>query len=121
MNYAVNKVSDEEMYFFDLRGYLVIPGVLSQTEIDECNAALDAKMDQARKFQAGRLARNSKALKGDSSRIELTGMLGWEPKYRDDMAAEQRAVMFGPYSNHRGEVSYLGVGEDGTVAVEQGR
>ena len=83
MNYEVHKVSDEEMYFFDLRGYLVLPGILSQTEIDECNSAIDAKLDQARTFEAGRLSRGSKALGGDSSRIELTGMLGWEPQYRE--------------------------------------
>jgi hypothetical protein len=28
MNYKVHEVSAEEMYFFDLRGYLVIPNVL---------------------------------------------------------------------------------------------
>ncbi len=81
MNYEVHRVSDEEMYFFDLRGYLVIPGVLSQAEIDACNASIDAKLDQARTFESGRLSRGSKALGGDSSRIELTGMLGWEPEY----------------------------------------
>ena len=93
MNYAVNKVSDEEMYFFDLRDYLVISGVLNQAEIGEFNAALDVKMDQARKFEAGRLAWNSKALKGDSRRIELTGMLGWEPKYRESF----RKLLVNPY------------------------
>lgn len=93
MNYEVHKVSDEEMYFFDLRGYLVIPGVLSHAEIAECNAALDAKMDQAKKFEAGRLAGKSKALKGASSRIELTGMLGWEPKYREPF----RKLLVNPY------------------------
>jgi ectoine hydroxylase-related dioxygenase (phytanoyl-CoA dioxygenase family) len=82
MNYKVHEVSAEEMYFFDLRGYLVIPNVLDQAEIDACNAALDAKMDEARTFDAGRLSRDSKALGGDSSRIELTGMLGWAPALR---------------------------------------
>lgn len=83
MNYEAHRVSDEEMYFFDLRGYLVIPNVLSQAEIAELNGILDANMDRARHFDAGRLAGGAKALSGSSSRVELTGMLGWEPKYRE--------------------------------------
>ena len=93
MNYEVHTVSDEEMYFFDLRGYMVIPGVLSQEEIDECNAALDAKMGEARISEAGRLSHGSVALAGDSSRIELTGMLGWEPEYREPF----RKLLVHPY------------------------
>ena len=83
MNYEVHRVSDEEMYFFDLRGYLVIPNVLTRTEIEACNAALNANMDKASHFEPGRLAGKSKALAGTSSRVELTGMLGWEPQYRE--------------------------------------
>jgi len=45
----------------------------------------------------------------------------WDEALVSDMTTEQRAVMLGPYSNHRGEVPYLGVSEDGTVAVEDGR
>jgi hypothetical protein len=33
------------------------------------------------------------------------------------MTPEQRAVMYGPYSNHRGEVPLLAVDDDGTVYV----
>jgi hypothetical protein len=168
MNYKPHEVSAEEMYFFDLRGYLVIPNVLDQAEIDACNAALDAKMDEAMTFDAGRPSRESKALGGDSSRIELTGMLGWAPALRKPFrkllvhpsvvsrlnefsgkgfrldhgplliraqkgAAKQYgapddhwdedivAVMWGPYANHRGEVPFLTVAEDGTVGIEEGR
>ncbi|MDA1190310.1 MAG: phytanoyl-CoA dioxygenase family protein [Candidatus Poribacteria bacterium] len=82
MSYELHRVSDEEKYFFDLRGYLVVPGALSPQEIDEANAALDAKMSLARNLAVGSLSRGAQALSGDSSRIELTGMLGWEPEYR---------------------------------------
>ena len=34
-------VSEEEKYFFDLRGYLIISGVLSPYEIDACDTAID--------------------------------------------------------------------------------
>jgi hypothetical protein len=93
MNYRVDRASDEEMYFFDLRGYLVIPRVLGQAEIDACNAAIDAKMDGARRFEPGRLSRGAKALSGDSSRVELTGLLGWEPQYREPF----RQLLVNPY------------------------
>jgi len=93
MNYQVDRVSDEEMYFFDLRGYVVIPGVLGQAEIEVCNAAIDAKMEGARRFEPGRFSRGAKALSGDSSRVELTGLLGWEPQYREPF----RQLLVNPY------------------------
>ncbi len=33
-------VSEEEKYFFDLRGYLIVRGALSQSDLDECNRAI---------------------------------------------------------------------------------
>lgn len=45
----------------------------------------------------------------------------WREGLVTEMTPEQLAVMFGPYSNHRGEVPHLAVAEDGTVAVEDGR
>ncbi len=35
------------------------------------------------------------------------------------MTDEQRAVMFGPYANHGGEVPFLSVDEDGNVRIER--
>ena len=43
----------------------------------------------------------------------------WGEETVDGMTEEQRAVMFGPYSNHYGEVPALSVDEDGTVRVER--
>ncbi len=34
--------SDREIYFFDLRGYIVLPGAVSATEVTELNACLDS-------------------------------------------------------------------------------
>ena len=76
-------VSEEEKYHFDLTGYLVVRGVLSQEEIDECNNALDAFTDEIITFEAGSLSHGSTALCGQSSRKQLTGMLGWPPPYRE--------------------------------------
>ncbi len=42
----------------------------------------------------------------------------WGEELVEGMTEEQRAVMYGPYSNHRGEVPFLTVEEDGTVNVE---
>ena len=53
MRYEHHQVSAEEMYFFDLRGYLVVPGILGSDEIDAVNRALDAKMSDAVTLEAG--------------------------------------------------------------------
>lgn len=36
-------LTDEERYLFDLRGYLVLPGVLEQEQLDKINQAIDAQ------------------------------------------------------------------------------
>jgi hypothetical protein len=41
----------------------------------------------------------------------------WDEALVEGMTPEQRAVMYGPYSNHRGEVPLLAVDDDGTVYV----
>ena len=45
----------------------------------------------------------------------------WNEEVVADMTPEESAVMWGPYSNHRGEVPFLTVAEDGTVGIEEGR
>ena len=42
----------------------------------------------------------------------------WDENIVEGMTPEQRAVMFGPYSNHRGEIPMLEVTQDGTVYIE---
>lgn len=78
-------VSPEEMYFFDLRGYLIVRGALSAAEVRACNEAIDHYADRirARSVDGGGLARGSKALTGQEGRRELTGMLGWPAPYRE--------------------------------------
>jgi ectoine hydroxylase-related dioxygenase (phytanoyl-CoA dioxygenase family) len=78
-------MSDEEKYFFDLTGYLIVRGALSPEEVAECNAAIDhyAEDIHARSVEGGGLARGSSALKGETGRLELTGMLGWPSPYRE--------------------------------------
>ncbi len=82
MRHENHQVSDEEMYCFDLRGYLVVPGVLGSEEIDAANRALDAKMGHAVTLEAGSLSGGAESLSGTSGRTQITGMLGWEPEHR---------------------------------------
>ena len=75
-------ISEEEKYYFDLRGYLVVRNALTPEEVGECNAAIDHFADQIAAYP-GTLARDSSALQGTTSRQQLTGMLGWPPPYRE--------------------------------------
>ena len=82
MDQYLYAVSEEEKYYFDLRGYLVVRNVLTAEEVGECNAAIDHFADQIATYP-GSLARNASALQGTASRQQLTGMLGWPPPYRE--------------------------------------
>ena len=75
-------MSDEEKYFFDLTGYLVVGGALTGQEVDECNRSIDHFADQIAPG-AESLARGSAALKGEKGRPELTGMMAWPHPYRE--------------------------------------
>lgn len=84
MSNPLYTVSEEEKYFFDLRGYLIVRGALSDDDLAKCNAAIDHYADEIQTRSTGEngLARNSKALKGQEGRRELTGMLGWPEPHR---------------------------------------
>ena len=77
-------MSDEEKYYFDLQGYLVVRGALSAGQVRACNDAVDHYADsiRTRATDGGGLARGSAALAGGAGRRELTGMLGWPPPHR---------------------------------------
>ncbi len=78
-------VSEEEKYFFDLRGYLIVRSALSAEEVNACNDAIDHYGDaiKTRSVEDGGLARGSSALSGTEGRRELTGMLGWPEPHRE--------------------------------------
>ena len=82
MDKRLYTVSEEEKYYFDLRGYLIVRDVLTTEEIAACNAAIDHFADRIAHY-AGSLAEGSKALSGATSRKELRGMLGWPSPYRE--------------------------------------
>src|SRR5262245_35651265 len=72
-------MTDEEKYFFDLTGYLVVENALTAAEVAECNEALDHYGDRIKARSLDRpLSAGSSALQGASGRLEVTGMLAWE-------------------------------------------
>lgn len=66
-------MTEEKKYYFDLRGYLVVRGALTQDQIDACNDAIDHHAGQiwTRSVDDGGLARGSTTLSGGSGRREL--------------------------------------------------
>jgi hypothetical protein len=76
-------MTEEEKYFFDLRGYLVVQNAMSQELIDACNAAIDHFHDRVTILEKGSQTRGSAALSADEGRGEIWGLLGWPAPYRD--------------------------------------
>ena len=77
-------MNEEELYLFDLNGYLVVERVLTPGEVDEANAAIDRHADSIN-IRLGDLSLSgeSTTLKGTTGRGDLGGMLGWEEPWRN--------------------------------------
>jgi hypothetical protein len=75
-------MTEDEKYFFDLTGYLVVRQALSREAVDECNHAIDHYAERIAP-RTESLAGSSTALAGEKGRLELTGMLGWPSPYRE--------------------------------------
>eukprot|EP00040_Diaphanoeca_grandis_P009998 m.51231 g.51231 ORF g.51231 m.51231 type:complete len:348 (+) comp21414_c1_seq1:168-1211(+) len=83
---TINKMTPQELFVFDLNGYIVVRGALNTTEVETLNNAIDAHVDES--FERKDALRNTEMgspLTGDgtSGRIDLGGMLGWETPHRD--------------------------------------
>ena len=81
------RMTEEEKYYFDLRGYLIVRHALSPEEVEACNAAIDAFADQIR-VDESHLSGNSSVLHGNQGRLELTGMLGWPQPHRSHFRSQ---------------------------------
>lgn len=68
-------MTDREKYLFDLQGFLVVKGVLSDDEVARLNEAIDANMDKRREGKGG--SKGSAALDG-GPRGEFKDILEWE-------------------------------------------
>ena len=76
-------VTEEELYYFDLRGYLVVRDVLTDKEIKACNDAIDHHAELLAERLLGSQTRGSKALSGGKAgRSELWGILEWPDEFR---------------------------------------
>lgn len=88
----------EELYLFDLNGFVVIPGVLSSDEVRACNVAIDAHAtDVVERGRAHSLAGGSDVLAGETGRGELEGMAAWDAPGGDvfrGMMAHPRMVPY---------------------------
>lgn len=69
-------ITEDETYYFDLRGYLIVRGALTSEEVANGNEAIDRHAADISENQS-KLAGGSKALAGSAGRLELWGMLGW--------------------------------------------
>jgi len=80
-------MTPEELFWFDLNGFLVIRGALTQTQVAGLNAAIDAHVPakaRARESQPLKNAAPNSAMAAAGSRIDLGGMLSWEePVFRE--------------------------------------
>jgi hypothetical protein len=78
---ASEAISADELFLMDLNGFLVVPGLLSDAEIDAANVAIDAHAEgfierldpDLRNTEAG----TPLAGDGSSGRRDLGGCLGW--------------------------------------------
>ena len=76
-------MTDEELYLFDLNGYIVIEGVLSADQVDRCTQAIDHQIGAGVAKLVERsakltLAGGSSVMEGRSRRLDLHGdMLEW--------------------------------------------
>ena len=76
---AFSSITEEELFLFDLEGYLVVKNVFSKEEIAAANAAVDKRKDEM--VERHGPLRNSKdgtflAGDGKTGRSDLAGMLG---------------------------------------------
>src|SRR5690242_4674515 len=66
-------MTDQERYLFDLRGFLVVEGLLGEPELAACNEALDRHRELIRPRPLEQsLSGSSEPLKGEQGRLEIT-------------------------------------------------
>ena len=84
---VADAMTPEQKYLFDLNGFIIIRGVLSEEEIAAAHAAIDAHtpLFKERAEKALRNTRDGTPLAGDGNtpRLDLGGMLGWPKPHCD--------------------------------------
>ena len=77
-------MNEEELYLFDLNGYIVVEGLLSANEVARCNGYIEHQIKAgAAAFEEGvDLSKGVPALAGTSNRLRLSGdVLAWQRPY----------------------------------------
>ena len=95
---ALAEMTDREKFLFDLQGFLVVPGFLSQDELDCLNTAVDASVDRRGADGNSNIA-GSKTLGGTHKRGMYSGMLSWPKPHCQpfrDLIVHAKAI---PYLN----------------------
>ena len=64
-----------ERYYWDLTGHLVVPGVLSEREVDDINRTLDYVIDSGAVSESEGGSRNSTFLQGGKTRWSFANLL----------------------------------------------
>ena len=77
-------MSQEELYLFDLTGYLVVEDALTQEAVATANQAIDQERDKIRlRPRDQRMDGDSEHLRGEHGRDELGGLLELDPPWCD--------------------------------------
>ena len=78
-------LSESERFLFDLNGFLVLRGVLSESEVDAANAAVDAHQSglKSRDTSAMRNAKSHTPMSAAGPRLDMGGMLSWPQPHCD--------------------------------------
>eukprot|EP00466_Bigelowiella_natans_P007187 jgi/Bigna1/76551/fgenesh1_pg.42_\ len=100
---AAASMSEDERYLFDLNGFLVLRGVFSEEEVSKANDAIDRHLEDVieRQDPSLRNTREKTPLAGDgeTGRMDLGGMLGWEQPYCDPFRKMLADPRLAPYYN----------------------
>jgi len=117
-------MTEDEKYLFDINGYLVVRDVLSKADIQSANEAIDHHADQIKERTGdASLSGGSQALKGETGRGDLGGLLGWEKPWCDPFRTMLSHPKIVPYLNvilgsgfrldHRGGLISMRKGAEG--------
>ena len=89
-------MTDEEKYFFDLCGYIIVRDALSPIEVQQLNAAIDAHEHLLQEYHET-LAGGAKNLKGECSRRGFGGLLTLESPWCDAFRSLLAHPRINPY------------------------
>ena len=89
-------MTDDEKFFFDLKGFLILKNVLTPAEVACCNEAIDRHSDLF--FETERVLEDeSRVLGGTAKQKWMEGMLAWERPWCEPFRALMVQARLKPY------------------------